>query len=45
MLGALYQGLKLPGREADHSPPVSAEFKKMWIYTSSMFLRNIGIRL
>jgi hypothetical protein len=24
-----------PGREADHSPPTSAEVKKMWIYTST----------
>jgi hypothetical protein len=24
-----------PGREADHSPPASAEVKKMWIYTST----------
>jgi hypothetical protein len=23
------------GREADHSPPISAEIKKMWIYTST----------
>jgi hypothetical protein len=23
------------GREADHSPPTSAEVKKMWIYTST----------
>jgi hypothetical protein len=28
-------GVKLPGREADHSPPASAEAKKMWIYTSA----------
>jgi hypothetical protein len=28
-------GLKLPEREADHSPPAVAEFKKMWIYTST----------
>jgi hypothetical protein len=28
-------GLKQPGREADHSPPASAEVKKMWIYTST----------
>jgi hypothetical protein len=28
-------GVKLPGREADHSPPTSAEFKKIWIYTST----------
>jgi hypothetical protein len=27
-------GVKLPGHEADHSPPTSAEFKKTWIYTS-----------
>jgi hypothetical protein len=28
-------GKKRPGREADHSPPTSAEVKKMWIYTST----------
>jgi hypothetical protein len=33
--GVLYPGVKRPGREADHSPPVSAEVKKMWIYTST----------
>jgi hypothetical protein len=33
--GALYPGVKRPGREADHSPPTSAEVKKMWIYTST----------
>jgi hypothetical protein len=27
--------LKRPGREADHSPPTSAEIKKTWIYTST----------
>jgi hypothetical protein len=26
---------KRPGREVDHSPPTSAEIKKMWIYTSN----------
>jgi hypothetical protein len=31
--GALSTGVKLPGREANHSPPTSAEVKKMWIYT------------
>jgi hypothetical protein len=31
---ALSSGVKRPGREADHSPPISAEVKKMWIYTS-----------
>jgi hypothetical protein len=33
--GALSPGVKRPGREADHSPPASAEVKKMWIYTST----------
>jgi hypothetical protein len=32
---ALSSGVKRPGREADHSPPASAEVKKMWIYTST----------
>jgi hypothetical protein len=32
--GALFPGVKRPGREADHSPPASAEVKKIWIYTS-----------
>jgi hypothetical protein len=29
---ALSPGVKREGREADHSPPTSAEVKKMWIY-------------
>jgi hypothetical protein len=28
-------GVKRQGREADHSPPTSAEVKKMWIYAST----------
>jgi hypothetical protein len=28
-------GVKRQGREADHSPPTSAEVKKVWIYTST----------
>jgi hypothetical protein len=32
---ALSTGLKRLGRESDHSPPTSAEVKKMWIYTST----------
>jgi hypothetical protein len=32
---ALSPGLQRPGHEADHSPPTSAEVKKMWSYTSS----------
>jgi hypothetical protein len=30
---ALSQGIKWPGREADHSSPSSAEVKNAWIYT------------
>jgi hypothetical protein len=30
---AVSPGVKRPWRETDHSPPASAEFKKMWIYT------------
>jgi len=35
VLGALYSGIKLPVREADHSPPSIAEVKNSWSYTSS----------
>jgi hypothetical protein len=28
-------GGSYPGGKADHSPPASAEIKKMWIYTST----------
>jgi hypothetical protein len=33
--GALSPGVRRQRREADHSPPTSAEVKKMWIYTST----------
>jgi hypothetical protein len=33
--GDLSPGVKRSRREADHSPPTSAEVKKMWIYTST----------
>jgi len=33
--GALCQGIKQPGREADHSPPFSTEVKNVWRNTSS----------
>jgi hypothetical protein len=33
--GVLSPGVKLPGREADHSTLTSADVKKMWIYTST----------
>jgi len=31
----LSTGVKLPGREANHSPPASAEVKNAWRHTSS----------
>jgi hypothetical protein len=34
MQGAVSSVVKLPGREAEHSPPTSTEVKKMWICTS-----------
>jgi hypothetical protein len=33
--GALSLWVKRPGREADHSPPCSAELKNAWSYTST----------
>jgi hypothetical protein len=33
--GSSFPGVKRQGREDDHSPPTSAEVKKMWIYTST----------
>jgi hypothetical protein len=33
--GGSFPGVKRQGREAEHSPPPSAEVKKMWIYTST----------
>jgi hypothetical protein len=33
--GSVYPGVKQPRREADHSPPTSAEIKKTWVYTST----------
>jgi hypothetical protein len=37
--GALSLGVKRPGREADHSPPSTAEFKNAWSYTSTLPVR------
>jgi hypothetical protein len=31
--GGSFLGVKRPGREADHSPPYSAEVKNAWSYT------------
>jgi hypothetical protein len=33
--GALFLVVRRAGREADHSPPTSAEVKNMWIYASA----------
>jgi hypothetical protein len=33
--GALTLEVKRPGREADHSPPSSAEVKNAWVYTTT----------
>jgi hypothetical protein len=33
--GTVSPGVKRPGCEADHSPPTNAEFKIMWIFTST----------
>jgi hypothetical protein len=33
--GGSFPEVKRQGREADHSPPTSAEVKNMWIYTST----------
>jgi hypothetical protein len=43
--GALSLGVKRPGREADHSPPSSAEVKNAWIYTSTPPTRLHGLVL
>jgi hypothetical protein len=31
--GLFPQGVERPGREADHSPPTTAEVKKIYLYT------------
>jgi hypothetical protein len=33
--GSFSLGVKRPGREADHSPPSSAEVKNVWSYTNT----------
>jgi hypothetical protein len=45
VLGALSLGVKLPGREADHSPSSSAEVKNERSYTSTPPLRLHGVVL
>jgi hypothetical protein len=41
--GALSLGVKGPRREADHSPPSSAEVKKAWSYASTPPIRLQGL--
>jgi hypothetical protein len=43
--GALSLGVKRQGREADHPPPSSAEFKNAWSYTSTPPIRLHGVVL
>jgi hypothetical protein len=43
--GALSLGVKQPGREADHSPPSSAEVKNACSYTSTTPVRLRGVVL
>jgi hypothetical protein len=38
--GTLYLGVKRRWREADHSPPSSAEVKNAWSYTSTSQLKQ-----
>jgi hypothetical protein len=44
-LGAPSLGVKRPGREADLSPPTSAEVKNAWSYTSTPPIRLHGVVL
>jgi hypothetical protein len=41
--GTLSPGVKRPVRDADHSPPNSAEEKKTWFYTSTLPIRLHGL--
>jgi hypothetical protein len=43
--GALSLGVKRPEREADNSPPSSAEVKSTWSYTSTPPIRLHGVVL
>jgi hypothetical protein len=40
-----FPGVKRPGREADHSPPSSAEVKNAWRYASTPPIRLHGVVL
>jgi len=43
--GALSLGQKQPRREADSSPPSTAEIENMWRYTSTPAIRLHGVVL
>jgi hypothetical protein len=43
--GAVYVGVKRPGREADHTLPSSAEVKNAWSYTSTPSVHLHGVVL
>jgi hypothetical protein len=42
-MGALSQGVELPGDEAHHSPLISGEVNNTWIYTSLLSFAIIMI--
>jgi len=41
--GIFFRQIKRPGREADHSPPPTAELKNTWSYTASPPIRPHGV--
>jgi hypothetical protein len=43
--GVLSPWVKRPGREADHSPPSSAEVKNIWSCASTLQIRLYGLVL
>jgi len=45
VVGALSLGVKQPGREADHSPPSSAEVENAWSYIPIPPIRLHGVVL
>jgi hypothetical protein len=40
--GALFPLVNRPGRDANHSSPTSAEFKKTWVHTSTLIYAFIA---
>jgi len=43
LLGGFSSEVKRPGRQADHSPPSSAEAKKKWSYSSALSIHLHGV--